>query len=321
MTTPSINNNGITGPKNLADMTADQLRTFLNSFDVVLSDCDGVLWLLDKLIPGAVESLKMLQDLGKRIYLVSNNSTNYFDWYKQKVRAGGLDLKQEQVVSPSAVVGWYMKKINFSGEAFVVGSKSFRKDLMEWGIKMSPEDCPLIFDDDVHRSLNSATTIGAINAVIFDFDMRCSLSKLSYAVQCLQNKDVLFLSGSQSEWILVNHEKRTLGSGALIKLISHYSGRKPIACGKPGDILKDYLLNLCQIDPKRCLFVGDSITTDMMFASNCGFQKLFVETGLDTIDKASQNYQSQPDYYISNFALLSKIVESRCGNSTNLKID
>ncbi|XP_076294767.1 uncharacterized protein LOC143215982 [Lasioglossum baleicum] len=310
MTTPSINN-GVTDSKNLSDMTADQLRIFLNSFDVVLSDCDGVLWILGKPIPGAVESLKRLQDLGKRIYLVSNNSTMYFDLYKRNVRATGLDLKPEQVVLPSAVVGWYLNKINFSGEAFVVASKPFRKVLADWGIKMSPEDRPLIFDDDVNRSLDSATSMDAINAVIFDFDMRCSLSTLTYAVQCLKNKDVLFLSGSSSEWIVVNHERKALGSGTLIKLISHYSGRKPIGCGKPSDNLKDYLLKVCQVDPKRCLFIGDSIKTDMMFASKCGFQKLLVETGLDTIETASHDCQTRPDYYISNLGLLSKIMDSR----------
>ncbi|XP_076644072.1 uncharacterized protein LOC143354142 isoform X2 [Halictus rubicundus] len=329
MKTLSVNNHDFTGPKNLSDSTADQLRTFLNSFDVVLSDCDGgclmllfgVLSILDKPIPGAMESLKRLQDLGKRVYVVSNNGTKYFDRYKQNAQAAGLDLKPEQVVLPSTVVGWYLKKINFSGEAFVVASKPFRKVLTDCGIKMSPDDWPPIFDDDLNKSLESASNISAVNAVIFDFDIRCSLSKLAYVIQCLKNKDVLFLAGSQSEWIVVNHRRRTLAAGALIKLISHYSGRTPIGCGKPGDVMKDYLLEVCQVDPERCLFIGDSITTDMTFASKCGFQKLFVETGLDTIETASRDNLTRPDYYISNLGLLSKIVDSRCESSTELRID
>lgn len=311
MTTPLINNNGIAGPKDLSDMTAEQLRTFLNSFDVVFSDCDGVLWVLDTPIPGTVDSLKRLQDLGKKVYLVSNNATRYFERFEQKVRSAGLALKPEQVVLPSAVAGWYLNKINFSGEAFVVASHPFRDALTKWGIKMSPEDRPPIFDDDVNRSLDSATTIDAINAVIFDTDMRCNFSKLVYMIQCLKNKDVLFLVGSQSEWVVVSREKKTIGAGALVKMISHYSGRKPIGCGKPGDILKDYLLELCQVDPKRCLFIGDSVMTDMVFANKCGFQKLFVGTGVDPLETALQNTQAKPEYYISNLALLSEIMDSQ----------
>ncbi|XP_078051427.1 uncharacterized protein LOC144477577 [Augochlora pura] len=79
-----------TGVRCIADFTAEQLEDFLNSFDVVFSDCDGVLWNSDKQIPGAIETLRRLQELGKTIYLVTNNSAVSFKRYKEKVH--GLDI-------------------------------------------------------------------------------------------------------------------------------------------------------------------------------------------------------------------------------------
>lgn len=36
----------------------------------------------------------------------------------------------------------------------------------------------------------------------------------------------------------------------------------------------------------------------MKFASMCGFKKLLVGTGSDTLEKAQQDIDSYPDYYI-----------------------
>ena len=50
----------------------------------------GVLWHLEKPIPGAMEALKRLQELGKKVYLVTNNSTTSTEQYSQKIRKLGL---------------------------------------------------------------------------------------------------------------------------------------------------------------------------------------------------------------------------------------
>nr|XP_033332760.1 4-nitrophenylphosphatase-like isoform X1 [Megalopta genalis] len=317
---PSTNERAtIDGPRSLDDMTAGQLQDLLNSFDVVLSDCDGVLWNSDTPIPGAIATLKRLQDLGKTIYLVSNNTAVSVNRYKEKIR--GLDIKMEHLVTPVIVMAWYLKKIDFHGEAYVVGSPPFRKMLADCGVKMSSNDVPIIYDDeeDMSRSIDSATKVKAVDAVVVDFDMRCTLAKLSYVCQTLKNKDILFLIGSTSELIPVDQDRRVLGIGGLANLISHYTGRKPIACGKPSDVLKEYILELCKVDPKRCLFIGDSINTDMVFASKCGFQKLFVEGGIDSLEETLQSDQTRPDYYAPCLAFLSKIMDTRLGSSRKLE--
>lgn len=40
---------------------------FLNTFDYILTDCDGVLWLGDDPIQGSVETIKTLKDIVKQI--------------------------------------------------------------------------------------------------------------------------------------------------------------------------------------------------------------------------------------------------------------
>lgn len=50
-----------------------------------------------------------------------------------------------------------------------------------------------------------------------------------------------------------------LGPGPYIHIINSQTGRKPIQCGKPSAILKDYIFDKCNVtDPRKCLFIGDS---------------------------------------------------------------
>lgn len=305
--------------RNLSDMSTAELQEFLNSFDVVLSDCDGVLWTISTLIPGAVQALNRLQDEGKRVYLVSNNSLASFDGYKNKMRNGGMDLKQEQLINPSKVIAWYLKKINFREKAFVIGCKAFREVLAAEGIDMLPESFPTANEDDVDGMIESVLDVGSTKAVIVDFSLTDGWIKLVYAITCLAKEDVLFLAGAMDTWLPCRNNEKVLGCRLLTDLISQHSGKTPIMCAKPSTVLRDCVREICNIsDPKRCLFIGDSISTDMTFATQCGYQKLFVETGLDKIEDAIRNVEIRPDYYATSLqSLFNGINQLRNGPASN----
>ncbi|XP_031845758.1 uncharacterized protein LOC116432681 [Nomia melanderi] len=295
----------MSGPRNLSEVTREELQRFLDSFDVVFSDCDGVLWILEKSIEGSIECLKKLQDLGKKVHLVSNNSTLSFDQYQKKVEKGGMDLKPEQLIITSKVISWYLKKINFTDEAFVIASRAFRDTFASAGIKMTPKEVPLIVENNVTVSVNNTFNVSSSKAVIVDFWLNIDYSKMAYAINCLKAGDTLFLAGPMDEWIICGEDMHILGPGPIIDLLSTQSGKKPIVCGKPSAALKDYILEICDVkDKKRCLFIGDTLQTDMRFAKDCGFQTLFVASGLDKIEDALQKPETQPDYYVSSLGAL-----------------
>jgi len=49
----------------------------------------------------------------------------------------------------------------------------------------------------------------------------------------------------------------------------------------------------------------------MNFASMCGFIKLFVGTGVDSLENAQKKKSVQPDYYISNLNQLFAVHEQQ----------
>lgn len=90
-------------------------------------------------------------------------------------------------------------------------------------------------------------------------DVNINWSKLGRAIRYLRNSEVVYVSGAVDKKIPVAQNLTLLGNGVFVDLISKESNREPVRCGKPSEVMKDYILQKFGfIDPKRCIFIGDS---------------------------------------------------------------
>lgn len=71
---------------NLSKLTKEEVRRFINSFDTVLTDCDGVLWLDNEIIDKAPQVINQLRELGKKIFYITNNSTKLREELAEKCK-------------------------------------------------------------------------------------------------------------------------------------------------------------------------------------------------------------------------------------------
>lgn len=79
---------------NLASLSKKEVKTFIDSFDVLLTDCDGVLWLDNQVYEGSPQVLNCLRELGKKIFFVTNNSTKFRDELLGKAQSMGYICKK-----------------------------------------------------------------------------------------------------------------------------------------------------------------------------------------------------------------------------------
>ncbi|XP_013776416.1 phosphoglycolate phosphatase 1B, chloroplastic-like [Limulus polyphemus] len=111
---------------------------FLDSFDFVLTDCDGVLWNGNEVIPGAKETINALQEMGKTVIFVTNNSTKARNEYNKKCEMLGFKASMDKIFPTSYCVAVYLKSIEFRKKVYVFGSTGITGELEKAGIPFLP---------------------------------------------------------------------------------------------------------------------------------------------------------------------------------------
>merc|ERR1719270_2743545 len=126
--------------KEVSKLSDNQVRGWFNSFDTVMTDCDGVLWVGADAIPGSPDMVRRFRELGKRVFYVTNNSTKHRREYKTKVDKLGFGGDLDEIVGTAYLAATYLEQIGFdkSKKVYVVGSTGITQELDDVGIKYLP---------------------------------------------------------------------------------------------------------------------------------------------------------------------------------------
>jgi ribonucleotide monophosphatase NagD (HAD superfamily) len=100
----------------------ERVAEFLNKFDFILSDCDGVLWVNNDVIPGAPQAINKLRAKGKRVCFATNNSTKTRTEFQSKLTKLGYESNLDELFPTSYSTAIYLKSIGFDRKVFIVGS-------------------------------------------------------------------------------------------------------------------------------------------------------------------------------------------------------
>ncbi|KAK9874378.1 hypothetical protein WA026_002725 [Henosepilachna vigintioctopunctata] len=287
----------------LSTLPKEKVIRFLESFDTVVTDCDGVLWILGVPIPGSSDVLNKLRDLGKKIFYVTNNSTKTRDELVEAASSMNYVINKNEVISTSYLTACYLKSIDFQGKVYIVGSEGISQELDEILIKhegVGP-DVVTSFSDALDFTIHSE-----IKAVVVGMDKDFSYRKMIKAATYLNNPEVLFIGTNTDEQFPVGGTKIMPGTGSLVRAIECCSLRKAVIMGKPSTFVGKALVDEYGIDPKRTLMIGDRCNTDISLGSRCGFQTLLVLSGVTSLSEvlelkksdSEENKELTPDVYL-----------------------
>lgn len=291
---------------------------FMDSFDTIVTDCDGVLYINNDPIDGVVKALNTLRRYGKKIIFATNNSTKNRYQCAQKLRKLGYIAETNEVFPTSYASALYLKQMNFTRSVYVLGSQGIADELNAVGIKnfgVGPDATP---DEWVpgHACFKVDKHVGA---VVIGFDNQVSFKKLAKACSYVKRPDCLFIASNADEsFPSLSPDIFVPGPGLYVSAIKAGTGRDPTVLGKPGTYFFDIIRSQHPtIDPARTIMIGDRLTTDMPFGHNNGMSTLFVQSGIGTKDEmieysTSGDYEDQlcaPDYYLPSLASLNRFLK------------
>ncbi|XP_075158143.1 uncharacterized protein LOC142231420 [Haematobia irritans] len=300
-------------PKNLKQLTAEERKEFFNSFDLILSDCDGVVWMGSGVsMPGVGETIESLKSKGKQVKFVSNNSLRSNAEYVEKfTQLGVANFIESDIVHPAKTIAWYLKKSNPNATVYPLISAAAKDILRDHGLNVIPmnfDASNLNLHDFVKYVIGNEYP--KADAVVADICFTTGYTHIVKALQYLKDPDCKLVLGAMDLFLPITSTVTLPGLVDFYEILKKNSSKDPIILGKPSGLLEHFLKETFTItNPERCLFIGDSLASDIEFGNNCGFQTLFVCGGVDTMEtmlNASDN--QRPNYYTDRFVDLKEML-------------
>ncbi|XP_050697500.1 glycerol-3-phosphate phosphatase-like isoform X1 [Eriocheir sinensis] len=302
-----------------APITKENFKRFLDSFDTVLTDCDGVIWRGDELVGRSNQTLNTLQAMGKKVFYVTNNSTKSRDEYVAKCERLGFKATKESILSSAFVLAQYLKQQDFKKRVYVVGTGGITQELDAVGITHCGPQKEVFESGNILSLANTIKLEPDVGAVAVGFDPFFTFPKILRAASYLDQPGCLFLATNTDERFPVSSKNLVFpGTGCMVRCVETAAERPPVIMGKPSTKMFTVIQEKNNLDPKRTIMIGDRCNTDILFGKNCGLQTLVVLSGvtsqadLDTWAASSdpEHHRLLADYCLTQLDELLPLLEA-----------
>lgn len=304
-------------PKEWSSLSKDEKKDLISSLDSIVSDCDGVLWLGSKLLPGATDVMNGFKKLGKSIFFLTNNSTKSVAELTKKCIDLGFDTTESEAIGTARLTALYLNSINFKKKAYIIGGQSIQKELTSQGIQSFGVGPDLFQEQPLKETVELMSLQNGIQdgvgAVIVGYDIHFSYPKLQKACTYLADPNCLFIATNTDERFPLPGGVFAPGCGSFVASVAVATGRKPIIMGKPSPYAIDLVLKAKGIRPERSLMIGDRCDTDISFGNVTQMKTLLVLTGVTNRELLQEFIKEKkeellPTYYTPAIADLVEIV-------------
>ncbi|WP_258617824.1 HAD-IIA family hydrolase [Vibrio alginolyticus] len=239
---------------------------------------DGTVYVGNNKINGAVEAIKELENSGKKIFYVSNNSSKSKIDYVTRLESLGLNVLESQVILSTDSTIRFLKKMNVE-KVYVLGTKSLKKMVLDAGIDIcsyNPE------------------------FVVIGYDTELTYPKLIDACRLI-NSGVDFVA-THCDPVCPSENGSIPDIGLLTEMIEKTTRKKVYEVfGKPGPDVIDTIIDEYNINRSDIIMVGDRLYTDIAMANNAGIDSILVLSGDTTRDEV-ENEPNSASYVLKDIS-------------------
>lgn len=226
----------------------------------ILFDLDGVIYLGDQLIDGAVEALEWVRTRQIPHLFVTNTTSRPRSDLCRKLAAMGISVDADRIISPPvAAVHWLQTHSDGAVALFIPeATKAEFSSLPQWQ------------EDSGER---------VASVVIGDLGEDWDFARLNRAFQLLmqQPAPALLALGMTRYWR--TPKGLQLDAGPFVAALHYATGVEPVVTGKPAVAFFHSGAEALGIKPAQLLMIGDDIRGDIGGAQQAGLQAALVQTG------------------------------------------
>jgi 4-nitrophenyl phosphatase len=257
----------------------DGTKETLGPVEGFMFDLDGTLILSDKslgayqLLPGAVETLRELKARGIPFVVLTNGTAYPAAEQAPKLRALGLPIADEILLTPSSVAADLMPRRGVK-RALILGTRSVAHALADAGIET-------LFTGQ-ERADN-------VHAVYIGWHPDCGMKDIETAARAIWNGAELYVASDVPFFITTSG--KTMGySYAIAAAVRRITRAPMILTGKPSIHALRLVAKKLGIPMRRVAVVGDDPLVEMMMARRGGAIGIGVTTGM----AGAQHWEDQP---------------------------
>jgi HAD superfamily hydrolase (TIGR01450 family) len=246
-------------------MTPELLRR-LAAVEGVVFDVDGCLVLSDgpggadgRALPGAIEAIVAVRRSGRRLVAFTNASNHTPAGVAAALRATGLPLTAEDVLTPAVVAAEVIRERYGDRPVLAFGGPGLIDVLAGAGVNLAPHGQPA--------------------AVIVGWDTRFGQEQLQRAAEAVWAGADLFVTSDAGRF--ASRRGPLAGVAGFISCgLSHVTGRRYEVLGKPSAAAMGVAARRLGVVPDRILVVGDDLTLEARMARDAGALAVLITTGL-----------------------------------------
>ncbi|HXW36361.1 MAG TPA: HAD-IIA family hydrolase [Nitrososphaerales archaeon] len=228
---------------------------------VFLFDLDGVFYKgKEKRVKlGGTEIVNALRARGKKIYVLTNNSTDTVAKLASNLRAFDIPVRRDEILTSTLLTARFLSKKYGRASYFLVGETGMDRELQRHG----------------HRRVEGLKA----DVVAIGLDRFLTYEKLDHATRVGNNGADLVASHAAK--VYMSGEGAALGPGATVKALEFSTGKRAVSIGKPSPLMFKLALEMAGYRPQDAVMAGDQLDTDVAGAAKAGIDSVLVLTGVD----------------------------------------
>lgn len=284
-------------------MTPRTLEERLTSVRGVMLDIDGCLVLSDKPagehgqpLPGAVELIETIRRSGRSLVVFTNGSQQTPQTIAQGLRAAGLDVADEEVMTPAVVAAEIVARRHPDQLILAFGGPGVTDQFHQRGITLA----------DHEEAFRHGPP--SVAAVVIGWDTEFGRDKLQIAAEAVTAGATIYCTSDAPSF--ASRARLNVGvSGFIATGLSHVTGQPYRVLGKPSPEAMEAIAARLDMPPQHILVLGDDLVLECSMAKRHGALAGLVTTGTHSAEDARDaGADRAPDLVIDSlYELIGKL--------------